>query len=82
MIIDKSGRANVMLVFEGLSVQFYELVRTITWSVESMLSTDDKRGSVCALARLCTGTNRTVKQKKRQKLLCGAKCSHFLYLDL
>ena len=33
MIIDKSVRVNVMLVFEGLPVQFYELVGTITWSM-------------------------------------------------
>lgn len=35
MIIDKSDRVYVMLAVEGLLVQFYELVGTITWSIAS-----------------------------------------------
>ncbi len=35
MKFDKSDRVDVMLVFEDLPVQFYELVGSITWSDES-----------------------------------------------
>ena len=66
MTIDKSDRVYVMLVFEGLPVQFYELVGTITWSMN--------RCSVNDFVHKSEGQIKGARESK--------PATHFLYLDL